>query len=236
MNDFLITLDVDWAPDFVLEHVAEVLTPAGVKATWFVTHDSPAVQRIMKDPLFEAGIHPNFLPGSSHGDTPDKVLDYMLSIVPGARSTRSHAVVQSGPLLNLLSNRGLALDSTIFLPEMPEIRPVTHLGLHSTLLRVPFFWADDYEMCKATPAWDLERYKKTPGLKVMMFHPIHIWLNSVSFQDYQNFKTAFPSVSSASSADAWRFRNSGKGTFNFFVDLVDHLKGGPSKKMCDLLA
>ncbi|HET7110393.1 MAG TPA: hypothetical protein VFI41_05940, partial [Gemmatimonadales bacterium] len=32
------TLDVDWAPDCVIDHVAEELRQAGVPATWFVTH------------------------------------------------------------------------------------------------------------------------------------------------------------------------------------------------------
>lgn len=34
----VITLDIDWAPDFVIDAVAEQLVQAGVWATWFVTH------------------------------------------------------------------------------------------------------------------------------------------------------------------------------------------------------
>ena len=40
-NDYLIFLDVDWTLDFVIEYVANILVEHGIKATWFLTHDSP---------------------------------------------------------------------------------------------------------------------------------------------------------------------------------------------------
>jgi peptidoglycan/xylan/chitin deacetylase (PgdA/CDA1 family) len=36
----VITLDTDWAPDFILEHVSEILTERKIKATWFITNES----------------------------------------------------------------------------------------------------------------------------------------------------------------------------------------------------
>jgi len=33
-----LTLDIDWAPDWMIEKVAEMLLKYGVKATWFATH------------------------------------------------------------------------------------------------------------------------------------------------------------------------------------------------------
>ncbi len=71
MSRAAITLDVDWAPDFMIDAAAQALVDREVKATWFVTHASPAVERLREHPdLFELGIHPNFLAGSSHGATP----------------------------------------------------------------------------------------------------------------------------------------------------------------------
>jgi len=37
----VITLDCDWAPDFVIKYVAGILTERKVKATWFITNDFP---------------------------------------------------------------------------------------------------------------------------------------------------------------------------------------------------
>src|SRR4028119_935918 len=90
-----ITLDVDWAPDFVIDSVAETLRRARVKCTWFVTHPSPAVDRLRRHPeLFELGVHPNFLPGSTQGATAADVLNYCRRLVPDARSMRTHSLVQ----------------------------------------------------------------------------------------------------------------------------------------------
>src|SRR5207244_3974947 len=80
--------------------VAEQLMASQVRATWFVTHMSPAISRLRRNPeLFELGIHPNFLPGSTHGDTPDAVLRHCRALVPDAVSMRTHCLVQSTLLL-----------------------------------------------------------------------------------------------------------------------------------------
>ncbi len=46
MNDVVLTVDVDWAPDFTIDFVAEQLIAHKVQATWFVTHWSPAIARL----------------------------------------------------------------------------------------------------------------------------------------------------------------------------------------------
>ena len=38
-----ITFDTDWAPDFVLQNIAERMVNARVKSTWFVTNASPVI-------------------------------------------------------------------------------------------------------------------------------------------------------------------------------------------------
>lgn len=95
-NDFILTLDIDWAPDFVIEQVARIMIENKVKATWFVTHESEAIERLREnDDLFELGIHPNMLSGSTHGKTEDEVLTHVKKIVPGAISMRTHGLYQT---------------------------------------------------------------------------------------------------------------------------------------------
>jgi hypothetical protein len=167
----VLTLDVDWAPDSLIDDVAARLVAAGVPATWFVTHASPALERLRERPdQFELGIHPNFRPGSSHGETPEAVLDHVMALVPEAVSSRSHGVVQSGRLLHLLVQRtAVRIDSTTFLPDLPDAPLVTQRTPHGDLLRVPFTWSDDYEPLSP---WD--RYLAEPGLKVVLFHPTRV--------------------------------------------------------------
>lgn len=42
----LLTLDIDWAPDFIIDEVVSILVKNNVKATWFITHNSPAIDRL----------------------------------------------------------------------------------------------------------------------------------------------------------------------------------------------
>lgn len=55
-----LTFDIDWAHDEVLNDTIDIVERAGVAATWFVTHDTPVLERLKHNPNFELGIHPNF--------------------------------------------------------------------------------------------------------------------------------------------------------------------------------
>jgi hypothetical protein len=172
----VLTLDVDWAPDSMVDAVAARLVAAGAPATWFVTHESPALERLRERPdLFELGIHPNFRAGSSHGETPAAVLEHVMALVPEAVSSRAHGVEQSGDLLHELVRRTpVRIDSTTFLPDLPDAPLVTQRTPHGDLLRVPFTWSDDYEPLRARPDWGWERVLAEPGLKVVLFHPTRV--------------------------------------------------------------
>lgn len=185
-----ITLDIDWAPDFAIDFTAEKLVSAGVKATWFVTHASPAVDRLREHPnLFELGIHPNFYPGSTHGDTPEAVLNHCMELVPDAISMRTHGIVQSSKLLDLVMEQTpIRVDTSIFLPRASHVKPfVFHGGTGGLLIRVPYVWEDDYEMRCPDPIWDPENMAMTPDIQVLNFHPIHIYLNGTDSVPYREF-------------------------------------------------
>jgi hypothetical protein len=237
MNEFIVTLDVDWAPDFVIDDVAAILVASGVKATWFITHQSPALVRLRNhSELFELGIHPNFLAGSTHGDHPRGIVDHLLAIVPDAVSARSHAVFQSAHILHLLlKETPIRVDSSILLPEMEHIRPVAHWIGSECLVRVPMFWTDDYVLSSRRQQWAVDDYLNVPGLKVMDFHPIHIFLNSASGEAYSNLKSASHALTALKESEALRFVNRGIGARSMFIALLEHIaKVGTSKCIRDL--
>jgi hypothetical protein len=225
MNEFSITFDIDWAPDFMIDELGSLLRAKGVRATWFVTHACAAVERLRESSdLFELGIHPNFLEGSSHGHTPMEVLSHMLAIVPEAVSVRSHAVVQSAPVLELIVTRTqLMIDSTLFLPQMSHIRPIEHEYFGGTLLRIPFFWSDDYEIGKAFSQWSLASYLDVEGLKVFNFHPVHVYLNSADERPYQLLKQQAGSLNEISQDKATAYIQEVRGAKTLLTDLLDHL-------------
>ena len=238
----VITLDVDWAPDFVIDAVADRFRQAGVRSTWFVTHSSPAVSRLRQSPdLFELGVHPNFLPGSTHGDTPEAVLEHVLGLVPEARSMRTHGLVQSTQLLDLVIRRTpIAIDVTAFLPRTPNLRPFPYPWQGGTLWRVPFFWEDDFEMERSRPCWTLAPYLDVgPGLKVFNFHPIHVYLNSPDMAPYRALKAEAPDLRAALERTVDRHRYGGAGTATLLEELLEYLAAcvpGRSRTIADLVS
>ncbi|MCX6671896.1 MAG: hypothetical protein NTX92_08260, partial [Euryarchaeota archaeon] len=61
INKNLICIDTDWASDSIIKDIADYLIMNKIKSTWFITHDSPAIRKLLAKPdIFEVGIHPNF--------------------------------------------------------------------------------------------------------------------------------------------------------------------------------
>jgi len=227
MDDLLLTLDVDWAPDFVIDHVAELLVERGVRATWFITHSSPALQRLRRHPdLFEIGIHPNFLTGSTHGSDPTSVLKHCLDLVPEARSMRTHSLVQSTPILDLvLSTTGISTDVSLFLPRMSALRPVDYWRRGRRLLRVPYFWEDDFEIGHPAPLWELGAVDRVgPGLKIFDFHPLLVYLNSMDLDCFEGLKRSPGGVRGASVEQLAPWVRQGPGPRTLFLEIADCLR------------
>jgi hypothetical protein len=236
MNEFLVTLDVDWAPDWACEAVADELERRDVRATWFVTHATPLLERLRTRPdLHELGVHPNFLPGSTHGDEPEAVLEHVLGIVPEAVSVRSHGLFQWGDLFRLLIERGLRVDSSTFLSGLPGIRPVPQWRDRRSLLRVPFYFSDDHELEKPSPRLELAPHRAVHGLKVFTFHPIHLRLNSARPGPYEELKRHAEDLRDAPRELVERYVESGPGSRTLFEELVDRLAAeGGGRRLADL--
>lgn len=232
-----ITLDVDWAPDFAIEAAAARLRDAGVCATWFVTHASPAVDRLRERPdLFELGVHPNFFPASSHGDSLDEVLAHVKALVPEALSVRPHGLYQSSRVLAAIArDERLRVDASLFLPGHPHLRPVRQWLLGTSITRIPYFWSEDHEMGRDEPAWSLEPLLADDGLKVLNFHPIHVFLNSADEAPYRALQASSRSLLDADQAVAERHVHGGAGTLTVFEQAVEHLRrAGTSKTLAQI--
>lgn len=228
INEYIITLDIDWAPEEVIDMVARQLIDSSVKATWFITHDSPSIRNLFKYPtLFEIGLHPNFMPGSTHGKSPEEVMDHIKSIYPAAESVRTHGLFQSSSLLKLMrDNYGIKYDSSIFLPYTANISPhAMYYSGSEALIRLPYFWADYTETNMKSKDFSFSNPKyHLDGMKIFNFHPIHIALNSSTLSNYNKLK-AEQKIETSGRAIIERYRNKeDKGTASVFRDLIDVLK------------
>ena len=224
---YSFSVDIDWAPDFMIESMAHVFIENRIKCTWFVTHDSPAVRALGDNSLFELGIHPNFLPGSTHGKTEDEVIEHCLRLVPGARSVRTHALYQNSNLLWRLRNKfDLRVDCSLFLPYTPQIIPHTlcHSAADIPLVRIPFFWEDDVECLRPDRQWNIHDFRfSLKGLKMFNFHPLYVGLNETDFSRYMRVKGELcinQSLNQLSEKDLAPFVMHGPGVGSFFRELI----------------
>ena len=236
-RDGVITLDVDWAPDVVIDSVAQILIERRAKATWFVTHASAAIERLAghRD-LFELGIHPNMLPGSTHGRTEDEVMAHMATLVPGAVTMRTHGLYQtSNFLVKAAKDYGILNDVSLFLPRAPHLQPHRINWGGAALWRIPYFWEDDSEMYEDDPIWALSDGRlQVSGLRVFDFHPIHVALNTERFARYDTLKSVRPLQSWDEQFVAEHARH-GDGPRRLFIELADAL-AGKGQRVKDMIA
>lgn len=210
----VITIDVDWAADFLIDALAESLTSRRVKATWFITHISPAIERLKTRPdLFELGIHPNFQKNSSHGSTVETVLRHVLDLVPSAKSMRTHGLLLSSQLLIDAARQGVEIDCTTFLPEAAGVEPFRQwVDDDCSIIRVPFNWEDDAEMVRPDPRWSLQELAvERRGLQIFNFHPVHAYLNQPRPDAYRALKGFNGGLKAMTPKRADALRRTGEG-------------------------
>lgn len=215
-----LTFDVDWAPDASVDEIRKLINPLGIKATFFITHSADILNDLINDG-HEIGIHPNFLTKSSHGDTPEKVIEFLLNIVPNARALRTHALVQSSPLLQLIFSKfpQLKYDLSVFMYDFPCIKKFEWASEGTKFTRINYNWEDDAAFFHAGFNWSKPHF---PGrLNIYDFHPIHIHLNSKDNSLYNLLKKSLDTpLSDISGKQIAAFANSGYGTKTFLKSLT----------------
>ena len=157
----------------------------------FVTSPSAALEQAVASSEVTLGIHPNFLPGSTHGDGADEVIAHCRSLVPSATSFRAHTFYENSGILQRLRENGFIVDSNVCLFLQAELVPFVHAA---GILRLPVFleddsmlrWLDITEALRIVPPLFL-----TPGLKVINVHPALFAMNAPDLRYYNDHRDAF---------------------------------------------
>ena len=221
----------------MLDDIVQVLTENGIKSTWFVTHASPAIERMRLLPdLIELGIHPNCLPNSSHGTDEAAVLKYVKDIVPDAVSMRTHGLYQTSAfLIRAAQHYGIRIDSSLFLPDA---RGCCHYDIRvddTCLRRMPFCWADDTTMRHPSPEWSFAYAAgDSERVRVFDFHPFHVALNTVDYSVYEDLKSQLPLPKWSRSFIA-PHRADGEGPRTVFQQMTAAMAGTRTLFLKDLL-
>ena len=188
---FCFTSDVDWASENALLIQQEIFDRYNIKAAYFVTHESSLIRKWHSEGKIEIGIHPNFLPGSSHGSTFDEVIDTVMKLVPDARCFRAHRCFDVTPITHELVRRGLLYDSNMVTNLQQDLAPIEH---ESGLLRFPVFYEDGTHF-EWRRSWDFSQFHdifSQPGIKVISTHPMITALNVATPENWISLKGKFP--------------------------------------------
>lgn len=219
-----ISLDLDWAPEAVLDDTLQLMAQHGVCGTVFATHDSAVLRGAGK--LIEVGVHPNFNPlldGRQSSPDVDGILAQLREIYPDARGVRSHSMLQSTPLLLKFAERGFSYESNCFLPYDDHLSP---RKLWMDLVRVPYNWEDDVHWSYGYAFDDFRLRMDGTSLHVLDFHPIHIFLNT---EDATRYAAARPSYGDARALLAHRNRGPRPGTRDLFLQVLQWCRDGEAQ-------
>lgn len=213
---FVLTADVDWASEHCIESYIDHAAGHGIVPTLFVTHRSAAIARAAAAGKVHLGIHPNFLPGSTHGKTTEEVLDHVFDLVPEPVASRSHCFYDNSHVAEALARRGIKVDSNICC-HLQEGLPV--LEHWNGVKRLPVFFEDDAHWAQGK-SWAFADHREafaSPGLKILNFHPFLWTLNVPSAEYYAALRTHIPSLTAV---EAGAMRHAGPGSATFLDEII----------------
>lgn len=180
-NSILITFDTDWVHDEIIKYSIDLVDEYGLSATFFATDYSRALKDA-DDERFEIGIHPDFKDTLDNFESKIKELK---NIYPEASGVRSHSLFCSSTITILFKDFGFDYDVNLFMPYFPGLRP---LKWFNSLIRLPFYWEDDFHLISGK-GFDRESLMlDQAGLKIYAFHPIHVFLNTENIKRYEDAK------------------------------------------------
>ncbi len=218
LNNLMLSFDIDWAPEFMIEDLLDITDK--VNLTIFNTHNSNILKTIDKKRI-SLGIHPNLQRNSSQGTDDFKVKNYVKKI-GNMKYLRFHLLGHSYRDLKFFAKEGAKIDSSTLLINQNYLSPLYHPDID--LVRVPYVWEDGMTLnFKTNIRKSLDLY--SPGLKILDFHPIDIYLNTSNIEQRNKFKKLYSSVLDVPKQEAEKFINKKNyGIRNFLIDILELIR------------
>ena len=224
---FCFTSDVDWASEDVLKQYFDTILPFDINPTLFVTHKSNIIDKQFKAGNIERGIHPNFLPGSSHGSSYKEIISNCVGYAAEAYGYRSHRAFECTDTSHMLKNEyGFKYVSHQITIMQTLIRPIL---LESGLIGFPVFFEDGTHLYNKLDL-SIKKYLhlfRTPGLKIISFHPMNFVFNSPSLKFMRTTKDRLTrnEYQNITRKQITLHQNLLKGIQDTVLEIVDFVKG-----------
>jgi hypothetical protein len=163
-----LTFDTDNCPDEAIAYVCDKLEAHGFAGTFFCTRRYESLR-----PPHEAALHP-FI--TTHTDFQDMVapIEELKSKIPEAVGNRCHQLAANSTIYGDLPKRGILYDSSWPMALCPGISPIM---LHTGLVQLPIYWMEGLYFQHGRSPHPFDDASR-PGLRVHLFHPVHLWHNT----------------------------------------------------------
>lgn len=204
-----LTFDTDFAPDYMIEHLLGLITSYGVRATFFATHASATMARVAADSRYEVGVHPNLTPSTTQGQGFEDIMTRLRSAYPNAVGNRFHVLGYSYRDLVALGRHGFVYDVSTLRFNCPYLLPAWHPDLRLVLLT--YSWEDGICENAGLPLTMDSVDLDSPGLKILNFHPMNVFLNGPDPSTRLSFLRDNPDLLRCPAEVAARYRRSGPG-------------------------
>lgn len=217
-----LTFDIDWAPDFMIEEVINILDKYSIKATFYATHHSKLLEELKSSIDFEVGIHPYLGVNSTQGENKLQILTNLNSIYNEAIGCRFHVLDFSYRDLLNLKNFKIKYDVSRINFNTPYLLPTYHKDLDLVLFT--YSWEDgvseNQNLNQNINNIDL----LSPGMKILNFHPMNIYINSPNAEFRKRFQSKNPKLLETDKNEIKGFINNGLGTKNILIELCEYIK------------
>tara|TARA_R110001606_G_scaffold205392_1_gene353138 strand:- start:194 stop:1024 length:831 start_codon:yes stop_codon:yes gene_type:complete len=217
-----LTFDQDWAPDFMLTEILDLLDRYNAKATFLATGPSEALSGRASAAGHEIALHPNLAAGSTQGRDLYGIITGLKKAFPQAVGTRFHLLGHSYRDLMALSQHGFKYDVSSLRFNCPYLLPVWHADINMTLLS--YCWEDGFAVEGTFPGTLETISLDFPGLKIFNFHPLNVYLNCESAGQKSAFQSAIPDMTRCTAEEATAFRKQGNGSGRVLRELLQVLE------------
>lgn len=216
-----ITFDVDFAPEYMIEHVRRMLERFDARATFFCTHASQLLKSMQDDPRYEIALHPFLSPRSTQGKDLDEVIGKLQAWYPTAAGTRFHILGHSYRDLVALGRMGFEYDISTIRFNAPYLLPAWHRDLNMVLLT--YSWEDGVCENAGFPMRLKSIALHSPGMKVLNFHPLNVYINGADSRQRLAFLRENPHLTETPQAVADGYRLRGDGAESVLCALLERL-------------
>jgi len=203
-NSLLITIDIDWAADWMIEDVLNTLDKYSCQALFFGTHKTPMNHEVIRRG-HELGIHPNFrLTGENHLIS-NEIQRLLEDVNSSPHFIRSHCLrtdtlqlEQSfGEIATLRYDLSILTPGTSIIFQAERKLPKTNRMIR----QINYHWEDSLFLRGSieSPMRFENRYLYGPT--ALNFHPIHIVTDAISFECYARLKQRHGTISAVKRTD-----------------------------------